>query len=332
MADLSDRDASLTVKITGASSTGAETNFIDATVNGIKVDGSAVTQPVSVENFPATTATDGGTPPANAVVVGGVTAGGVFQTFETNASGHLNIADGGGSITVDAVSLPLPIGLQPSFSEFSISATGTTNYDTNISGYATLIATITGTWAGALEWYGSVNGITYVNLSAMNVLDFSGESQVFISANATVRLDISGFKFFRVRAVGVTGTASVVIGVAKAQSMLSQIQSSVFIANPSIPVTTSPYSSTASVPATATVTTTSSSVVPLNANRKGLIITNLTGTRVFLSFGANPAIVNRGIMLSNGGSFVMDSFTFTTAVVNAIVASGTTTLAIQEYV
>lgn len=47
MADLSDKDASLTVKITGADSSGSETNFIDATVNGIKVDGSAVTQPIS---------------------------------------------------------------------------------------------------------------------------------------------------------------------------------------------------------------------------------------------------------------------------------------------
>lgn len=44
------------------------------------------------------------------LLVGGQTAGGVAKVFETNASGHLNIADGGGSITVDATSLPLPTG------------------------------------------------------------------------------------------------------------------------------------------------------------------------------------------------------------------------------
>ncbi len=53
-----------------------------------------------------------GTTPSNAsiLLIGGVTAGGVAQTFETNASGHLNISDGGGSITVDVNSLPLPTG------------------------------------------------------------------------------------------------------------------------------------------------------------------------------------------------------------------------------
>lgn len=44
---------------------------------------------------------DGSSPTANFMMVGGMTAGGVAQLFETNASGHLNIADGGGSITVD---------------------------------------------------------------------------------------------------------------------------------------------------------------------------------------------------------------------------------------
>lgn len=47
MADLVDKNSALVVKVTGADSSGNETNFIDATVNGVKVDGSAVTQPVS---------------------------------------------------------------------------------------------------------------------------------------------------------------------------------------------------------------------------------------------------------------------------------------------
>jgi len=44
------------------------------------------------------------------LLVGGRTSGGIAKVFEANGSGHLNISDGGGSITVDAVSLPLPTG------------------------------------------------------------------------------------------------------------------------------------------------------------------------------------------------------------------------------
>jgi len=45
--------------------------------------------------------TSGGTSDNKMTLVGGQTAGGVLKAFETNASGHLNISDGGGSITVD---------------------------------------------------------------------------------------------------------------------------------------------------------------------------------------------------------------------------------------
>lgn len=55
MADLNEKDSALTVKITGADSSGTETNFIDATVNGVKVDGSAVTQPISAFSLPLPT-------------------------------------------------------------------------------------------------------------------------------------------------------------------------------------------------------------------------------------------------------------------------------------
>ena len=72
------------------------------------------------------TITDGTPSAGQMLLVGGQTAGGVAQVFETNGSGHLHISDGGGSITVDgpltdsqlraspvpvsADSLPLPAG------------------------------------------------------------------------------------------------------------------------------------------------------------------------------------------------------------------------------
>ena len=46
--------------------------------------------------------TDNTAAPAKSFVVAGVTSGGTQQTIEVNASGHVNISDGGGSITVDS--------------------------------------------------------------------------------------------------------------------------------------------------------------------------------------------------------------------------------------
>ena len=75
----------------------------------------------SVELIDDCVGTDGVAAPTSSFVIAGVTSGGIQQTIEVNASGHVNIADGGGSITVDgvffqatqpvsAVSLPLPTG------------------------------------------------------------------------------------------------------------------------------------------------------------------------------------------------------------------------------
>jgi hypothetical protein len=62
--------------------------------------------------------TDGVAAPTKSFVVAGVTAGGIQQTIEVNASGHVNIADGGGSITVDGVffqaTQPVSIATMPS--------------------------------------------------------------------------------------------------------------------------------------------------------------------------------------------------------------------------
>jgi hypothetical protein len=48
---------------------------------------------------------DGATGLNTGLAIGGETAGGTFKVLEVNASGHLNISDGGGSITVDSPTL-----------------------------------------------------------------------------------------------------------------------------------------------------------------------------------------------------------------------------------
>lgn len=81
------------ITITGSVNVGSTVEITNDTGNPIPILGS--------EN-------DGATAIGKGVVVAGVTSGGIVQFLETNASGHLNIADGGGSITIDATSLPLP--------------------------------------------------------------------------------------------------------------------------------------------------------------------------------------------------------------------------------
>src|SRR6266478_5802957 len=83
-------------------------------------------------------------------------------------------------------------------------------------------------------------------------------------------------------------------------------------------------------PRNALVTTNSTIIASMNLNRKGLWIKSLAlpTHRISISFGANPAVAERGITLEPNEIFQMDVFTFTTAQVNAI---GTGNLAIQEY-
>lgn len=74
---------------------------------------------------------DGATATGKAVMIAGVTAGGNAQFIEVNASGHVNIADGGGSITVDgpltdaqlrATSVPVSTGLSQPLTDAQLRA------------------------------------------------------------------------------------------------------------------------------------------------------------------------------------------------------------------
>lgn len=69
--------------------------------SGVATSANQVLELVSLDALASSVSADGAAAAAKALAVGGVTSGGVFQTFEVNASGHLNVADGGGSLTVD---------------------------------------------------------------------------------------------------------------------------------------------------------------------------------------------------------------------------------------
>lgn len=84
---------------------------------------------------------------------------------------------------------------------------------------------------------------------------------------------------------------------------------------------------------TAAVSSTSSPVVAANPLRRGLIIVN-TGTTepVSLSINGDSAVAGSGLtLMPNGGTWNMDEYSFTVESVEAITASGTSNLSIQEF-
>jgi hypothetical protein len=84
---------------------GGNSITIDATAlplpTGAATEATLLDVKTSVQLLDDCVGTDGTAAPTKSLVVAGVTAGGTQQTIEVNASGHVNIADGGGSITVD---------------------------------------------------------------------------------------------------------------------------------------------------------------------------------------------------------------------------------------
>lgn len=131
---------------------------------------------------------------------------------------------------------------------------------------------------------------------------------------------VSGEQFQYVKLVDPTAGSTVGIGTA-----LNPL-----VVNPSI----SPAISTLTglAPVTTTVGTSSATLLAANASRKGLVITLVGTGRIFLSFGANAAIINGGIPLLTAGSvWVMDAYTFSTQAINAIGSAAGITVSIQEF-
>jgi len=95
-------------------------------------------------------------------------------------------------------------------------------------------------------------------------------------------------------------------------------------------VTVKGLSLTPASPTSATVGATSGQVLAANANRTGLVLVNTSAN--YISFGINnAAVLYSGITLTPNGVWEMDSFTFSTAAINAIASVASSNLAIQEF-
>ena len=88
-------------------------------------------------------------------------------------------------------------------------------------------------------------------------------------------------------------------------------------------------SGSANAPTSGSVSSSDSVVLAANAARKKMVIVNIGSTNVFFGDG-QAAVMNSGIVLTPNGTWVMDSYTFTTAAIHAICATSSA-LSIQEY-
>lgn len=90
----------------------------------------------------------------------------------------------------------------------------------------------------------------------------------------------------------------------------------------------------ASAPTQGSAGVASSLLVAFNAQRVGLIVTNISNGTIYLGIGAgNAAVVGSGITLNpNGGTWSMDDYTYTVEQINSIAHQAASSVAIQEFV
>ncbi len=88
--------------------------------------------------------------------------------------------------------------------------------------------------------------------------------------------------------------------------------------------------STARAPTNGTVGIASGVLLAANSSRTGCVMVNLGPGSVHLGDG-QTAVINSGLSLQPGGTWVMDRYTFTQNAINAIASQAGTIVAIQEY-
>lgn len=89
----------------------------------------------------------------------------------------------------------------------------------------------------------------------------------------------------------------------------------------------------ASSPGPASVGVASAAVLAANAARKGAVIVNTStgGQRVSLGLDGAAAVLDSGITLWPGDSWVMDDYTFTNGAIAGIASAAAATAAVQEF-
>lgn len=88
---------------------------------------------------------------------------------------------------------------------------------------------------------------------------------------------------------------------------------------------------TASAPAQVSVGVASGVLIAANGSRKGFVVVNNSSARISIGLAGAAAVLDSGITLYPGGSWVMDEYTFNTGAINAIASAAASLAGIQEF-
>lgn len=193
-------------------------NIFTTTANGLKVDGSAVTQPVS------------GTMTANIGTTNGLALDSSLNTINSSINSLLKPADTLTKVTtVDNITNTVAVAQSDTTASGNITALNGAITLTNLNNKATCIIQITGSWTGTLRGQVSQDGTNWIQLTNSTTFtylsDFSQSSTIPSSTNNCMLVNIAGFKNFRIIATSsITGTAVITMVASSAVYDNSKLQ------------------------------------------------------------------------------------------------------------
>lgn len=196
--------ADVTSRAAGANSQPLEVAIVDASGNQITNFGGSGGS-VTVSNFPATQAISAASlplPTGAATDAKLDTAISKLSSIDVKLTAPLDTNVTNGSLNVASPQDVVTTG--------TITAISQTVTTPDLNGQGTGMFILTGTWAGSLQFEGSVDGTNFVAVAARAVN--ATNTIITIGSNGTWRFNCGGFKRFQIRAVSFTsGTANITI-------------------------------------------------------------------------------------------------------------------------
>lgn len=301
------------------------TNIASVTAsNAVKVDGSAVTQPVSAAALPtfsdkSGSGTIGALNGTLAVTVNGMST----VAFNITGTWSATLASQGTTDGTNWFSIPLILPISATANAVAantpvlIPCGGYQEIRFIASAYTSGTATLAWNEGSGAQLFQAYNFVA--SNFAATVNNITGTVSLPTGAS-TSALQTSGNASLSSIDAGIpaglgqtTMSASMPVAIASDQSPLST----------KVPLT-------ANSPANVSVGVTSASCLASNTSRRGAIFTNVSINKISMGIGV-AAVLNSGITLYPGGTWTMDEFNFTTAAVNCIASAAASGLGVQEF-
>ncbi len=317
MADLSYIQSTLETKIVGQNSTGVNMNYVGADSNGNMFVKDYSDGPVSP-----------GTAASTSMLMGGQYNSALPTLTSTQQSAIQLDSSGRVLINMENLNVNYTAG---------VSSTGNLFTQTGLLNYNSFVFAITGTFVATITAKASNDGTTYftipvVSLTNLNqgpITAITVPDYYYIPINFQwLIITVSSYTSGTVNFNGYESTSNVKPVLPDKTQLQDNSGNGINSISNALNVNTkSPR--TFSAPTTASVGTSSTTILAANASRAGLYLTNTTAYQISLGFNGNAAAYQNGITLFPGETFWMDEYSFSTGAVSAI-SSVATYIGVQE--